>query len=111
MSKQVIVRNVAIGGGAPITIQSMTNVSVTDVQATATQISRLIDAGCDIVRIAVPNQQSVEAFRQIRGMFNIPLVADIHFDYRLALGCILAGADKIRINPGNMQKQHLLHVI
>lgn len=111
MSKQVIVRNVAIGGGAPITIQSMTNVSVTDVQATAKQISRLIDAGCDIVRIAVPNQQSVEAFRQIRGMFNIPLVADIHFDYRLALGSILAGADKIRINPGNMQKQHLLQVI
>ncbi len=111
MSTQVTVRNVSIGGGAPITIQSMTNVSVTDIQATAHLITRLIDAGCDIVRIAVPNRRSVHAFAQIRKMFDIPLVADIHFDYRLAIDSILAGADKIRINPGNIQKQQLLQVI
>ena len=109
--KQAKVKNLIIGGGAPITIQSMTNLSVLDVDATLKQIAQLKDAGCDIVRIAVPNAQSVEAFAKVRAKTDIPLVADVHFDYRLAIGSIEAGADKIRINPGNVSWQHLDKVI
>lgn len=109
--KQAKVKNLIIGGGAPITIQSMTNLSVLDVDATLGQIAQLKDAGCDIVRIALPNSQSVEAFAKVRAQTDIPLVADVHFDYRLAIGGIEAGADKIRINPGNVSEQHLDRVI
>lgn len=109
--KQAKVKNLTIGGGAPITIQSMTNLSVLDVDATLQQICNLQDAGCDIVRIALPNTQSVEAFAKVRMQTQMPLVADIHFDYRLAIGGIEAGADKIRINPGNIPQEHLDKVI
>ena len=109
--KQAKIKNLTIGGGAPITIQSMTNLSVLDIDATLQQIFELQSAGCDIVRIALPNSQSVEAFAKVRAQTDMPLVADIHFDYRLAIGGIEAGADKIRINPGNVPQEHLDKVI
>ena len=109
--KQAKIKNLIIGGGALITIQSMTNLSVLDVDGTLQQIEQLESAGCDIVRIALPNSQSVDAFAKVRAKTNIPLVADVHFDYRLAIGGIEAGADKIRINPGNIETQHLDQVI
>lgn len=102
MSKRVTCGGVEIGGGAPISIQSMTNVDTANVEATLQQIDALYYAGCEIVRLAVPNQESAEALRQIKEQSPIPIVADIHFDYRLALASIEAGADKIRINPGNI---------
>ena len=89
----------------------MTNLSVLDIDATLQQICDLQKAGCDIVRIALPNTQSVEAFAKVRAQTDMPLVADIHFDYRLAIGAIEAGADKIRINPGNIPQEHLDKVI
>lgn len=99
-------------GNGNVTVQSMTNLPVTDVDATAEQIKRLVAAGCDIVRIALPNAQSVAAFKTIRNTFsNVPLVADIHFDYRLAVAALDAGADKIRINPGNILQWQLDEVI
>ena len=109
--KQATVKNIKIGGGAPISIQSMTNLSVLDIDATLEQIKALECAGCDIVRIALPNSQSVDAFKVVRTKTDVPLVADIHFDYRLAIGGIEAGADKIRINPGNIPQEHLDKVI
>lgn len=109
--KQATVKNIKIGGGAPISIQSMTNLSVLDIDATLEQINALQGAGCDIVRIALPNAKSVDAFAKVRTQTDVPLVADIHFDYRLAIGGIEAGADKIRINPGNIPPEHLDEVI
>ena len=91
-----------IGGGEPILIQSMTNTRTQDKTATIEQIKRLEDAGCDIVRIAVPDMEAAEAVKDIKNKISIPLVADIHFDYRLAIQSIINGADKIRINPGNI---------
>jgi len=106
MTKQVFCGNVAIGGGAAISIQSMTNKDTRDVEACTEQIKDLVSAGCDIVRLSVPDQESAEAFGKIksrvREFSEIPMVADIHFDYRLAIESIRAGADKIRINPGNI---------
>lgn len=93
---------VAIGGGAPISIQSMTNVDSRDERGLLQQIERLADAGCQIVRIAVPDREAAEVFSRVKKKVNVPLVADIHFDYRLAIAAIEAGADKIRINPGNI---------
>lgn len=91
-----------MGGGAPVTIQSMTNTPTHDVAATVAQIRRLAAAGCEIVRVAVPNLAAAKAVGQIKEQIALPLVVDIHFDYRLALECIEAGADKVRINPGNI---------
>lgn len=102
MSKQVKCRNVLIGGGAPISIQSMTNVDSRDEAALLSQIERLEAAGCDIVRIAIPDMEAAWTLKKIRSQVELPLVADIHFDYRLAIAAIEAGADKIRINPGNI---------
>ena len=101
-TKQILVRDVPVGGGAPIAIQSMTNTDTRDAQATLAQIRALADAGCDIVRCAVPDAQAAEALREICAGSPIPVVADIHFDYRLALASIEAGVDKIRLNPGNI---------
>lgn len=101
-TRQVKVRNVPIGGDAPIVIQSMTNTQTTDIDATLQQIKRLTDAGCDVVRIAVPDKIDAAAFAQIRRQTDAPLIADIHFQYRLAIAAIEAGADKVRINPGNI---------
>lgn len=91
-----------IGGGEPILIQSMTNTKTQDAAGTVEQIKRLEEAGCDIVRVAVPDEEAAEAIKYIKKHISIPLVADIHFDYRLAVSSILNGADKIRINPGNI---------
>ncbi len=99
---RVTAGGVAIGGGAPITIQSMTNTDTADVNATVEQILRLERAGCEIVRSSVYNEDCVKAIPQIRERIHIPLVADIHFDYRLAIGAIEQGVDKLRFNPGNI---------
>ncbi|HMD68490.1 MAG TPA: flavodoxin-dependent (E)-4-hydroxy-3-methylbut-2-enyl-diphosphate synthase [Chitinivibrionales bacterium] len=101
-TRQVLVRGVTIGGGAPISVQSMTNTLTEDVEATLAQIKKLSDAGCKIVRIAVPNKIAAEAFAKIRKQTKVPLVADIHFQHELAIAAIEAGADKVRINPGNI---------
>lgn len=110
-AREVIVRGIKIGGDNPISIQSMTNVPVTDVYATLSQINACHNAGCDIMRIAVPNIQSAKAFGEVRKHTDVPLVADIHFDYRLAIAALESGADKIRINPGNMTLAQLDYVI
>ncbi|MEG0154520.1 MAG: flavodoxin-dependent (E)-4-hydroxy-3-methylbut-2-enyl-diphosphate synthase [Lachnospiraceae bacterium] len=101
-TKTIRVGETLIGGGHPIAIQSMTNTPTEDIPATVAQIVKLEKAGCDIVRCAVPTQEAAEALREIKKQIHIPLVADIHFDYRLAIASILNGADKIRINPGNI---------
>ncbi|MBQ1930589.1 MAG: flavodoxin-dependent (E)-4-hydroxy-3-methylbut-2-enyl-diphosphate synthase [Lachnospiraceae bacterium] len=102
LTKRVMVGNVPIGGGAPIAIQSMTNTKTEDVEATVAQINYLAAAGCQIIRCAVPTMEAALALREIKKQINIPLVADIHFDYKLASAAIENGADKIRINPGNI---------
>ena len=102
MTRQVHVGPVAIGGGAPVSIQSMCNTPTENVDATVAQILRLEQAGCDIVRVAVPTREAAMAIPAIKFRIHIPLVADIHFDYKLALLCINGGVDKIRINPGNI---------
>lgn len=101
-TKQIQVGGLAIGGEAPVSIQSMTNTPTQDVEATVAQIRRLQAAGCQIVRVAVPNLTAAKAVGKIKEAIDLPLVVDIHFDYRLALECIQAGADKVRINPGNI---------
>lgn len=101
-TRQVKVGNLWIGGDAPISIQSMTNTKTHDVGATVAQIHALEQAGCDIVRVAVPDTQAAEAIGAIKRQISIPLVADIHFDHELALLSMRHGADKIRINPGNI---------
>lgn len=102
MSRQIKVGNVAIGGGAPVVIQSMLNTKTTDVEASLHQIRQLKDAGCQIARLAVPNMESSKAFSEICKASALPLVADIHFDYKLAIAAAEGGASKIRINPGNI---------
>ncbi len=101
-TRQVKVKDVPIGGKSPVVIQSMTNTPTTDTEATLAQIKELTDAGCEIVRIAIPDQKSIKAFSTIRQSTDIPLIADIHFQYRYAIAAIEAGADKVRINPGNI---------
>lgn len=102
MTKQIMVGNVPVGGGAPVAIQSMCSTHTDDVEATVLQIRRLATAGCEIIRVAVPNMAAAHAIGKIKEQIDIPLVVDIHFDYRLALEAIAAGADKVRINPGNI---------
>ena len=102
MTKQIKVGGVAVGGGAPVTIQSMTNTKTDDVASTVRQIHQLEAAGCQIVRVAVPDMAAARAVGAIREQIHIPLVVDIHFDYKLALESAAAGVDKIRINPGNI---------
>ncbi len=101
-SRTVRVGSVLIGGDSPVTVQSMTTTRTSDVAATVKQIRRLTDAGCEIVRVAVPAMEDAKAVGEIKKRIGIPLVADIHFDYRLALEAVRRGADKIRINPGNI---------
>ena len=102
MTKQILVGGVPIGGGAPVTIQSMCNTRTDDVTATVEQILRLEAAGCEIIRVAVPDMAAARAVGAIREKIHIPLVVDIHFDYKLALECVAAGCDAVRINPGNI---------
>ena len=102
MTKQIMVGGVPIGGGAPVTIQSMTNTRTDDVEATLHQIRTLAAAGCEIIRVAVPDMAAAKAVGKLKEESPIPVVVDIHFDYKLALEAIAAGADKVRINPGNI---------
>ena len=102
MTKQVKCGRILIGGGAPVSIQSMTNVDTRDKQKLLEQINALEQAGCDIVRVAIPDEAAAKSFALVRQETNMPIVADIHFNYKLALAAIEAGADKIRINPGNI---------
>lgn len=101
-TKEIKIGNKVIGGGNPILIQSMTNTKTQDVKATVAQIQSLTKAGCDIIRCAVPDMEAARALAEIKKQISIPLVADIHFDYRLAIAAMENGADKIRINPGNI---------
>lgn len=101
-TKVIQIGNRVIGGGNPVLIQSMTNTKTEDVKATVEQIQRLTAAGCDIIRCAVPTMEAAEALADIKKEITIPLVADIHFDYKLAIAAMEHGADKIRINPGNI---------
>lgn len=104
-SRQIMVGNVPVGGDAPITVQSMTNTLTTDVAATVAQIKSLEAVGADIVRVSVPTMDAAEAFKEIKKQVNVPLVTDIHFDYRIALKVAEYGADCLRINPGNIGRE------
>ena len=102
MTKKLMVGRVAVGGGAPVSIQSMCNTKTDDVAATVAQIHALEDAGCEIIRVAVPDEAAAMAVNKIRERISIPLIADIHFNYKLALICAERGIDALRINPGNI---------
>ncbi|ABY92938.1 MULTISPECIES: flavodoxin-dependent (E)-4-hydroxy-3-methylbut-2-enyl-diphosphate synthase [Thermoanaerobacter] len=105
ITREVKIGNKKIGGNNPILVQSMTNTDTHDIEKTIEQIKRLEAEGCDIIRVAVPDMEAAEAIKEIKKNINIPLVADIHFDYRLAIKSIENGADKIRINPGNIGRE------
>ena len=111
MSKQIMVGGVAVGGGAPVSIQSMCNTATENVEATVQQILRLEQAGCEIIRVAVPTEEAARAIPSIKARIHIPLVADIHFDYKLALLCAEGGIDKIRINPGNIGSRERVRAV
>ncbi len=111
MKKKIKVGNIYIGGDAPVSIQSMCNSATWDVKASVEQIRRLEEAGCEIIRLTVPDEKSVAGFRAIKRHARIPVVADIHFDYRMALAAIDAGADKIRINPGNIGSEENIKAV
>jgi (E)-4-hydroxy-3-methylbut-2-enyl-diphosphate synthase len=102
ITRRVNVRDLAIGGGSPVSIQSMTSIPIEDVKGTIEQIQRLRDAGADLVRIAVRNEESIRYLREVRKEISMPLSADVHFNYRIAIMAVEAGIDKIRINPGNI---------
>src|SRR4030042_1779876 len=101
-TRPIFIGPVQVGGGAPVVVQSMTNTDTRQVGLTLAQIERLALAGCEVARLAVPDQKSVKAFGEIKRDSPLPLIADIHFNHRLALGALSAGADAIRINPGNL---------
>lgn len=105
ISKQIQIGNVKIGGDAPISVQSMTNTDTRDVEATLKQIYNLSEQGCELVRLAILNPDAAEAVKEIKKKSPLPLIADIHFDYRLAIRCIENGIDALRINPGNIGKE------
>ena len=105
ISNQIFVGDVAIGGGAPISVQSMTNTNTCDVESTVLQIESLEKAGADLVRVSIPTMDAAEAFKKIKQRVNIPLITDIHFDYKIALKVAEYGADCLRINPGNIGKE------
>ncbi len=110
-TRRIHVGPVPVGGDAPVAIQSMTNTDTRDVEATTAQVNRLADAGCEIIRLAVPDEDAVRAFARIKARVTPPLIADIHFDHRLALGAIRAGADGLRINPGNIGGRHAVEAV
>lgn len=101
-SKKIFLGKFPVGGDSPVSVQSMTNTDTRDVTATVKQTHELVESGCEIIRIAIPDEEAAKAFKEIRKIVEAPLVADIHFDYRLALAAIDGGADGIRINPGNI---------
>ena len=110
-SRQIMVGDVAVGGDAPVSVQSMTNTETCDVEATLAQIARLEKAGVDIVRVSVPSMEAAEAFKKIRAQVSLPLVADIHFDYRIALKVAENGVDCLRINPGNIGSEARIRAV
>ena len=110
-TRQIMVGKVPVGGGAPISVQSMTNTETCDVEDTLSQIERLEAVGADIVRVSVPTMDAAEAFREIRARVSLPLVADIHFDYRIALKVLEYGVDCLRINPGNIGREERVRAV
>ena len=110
-TRQIMVGNVAVGGDALISVQSMTNTETCEVEATVAQISRLVAAGVDIVRVSVPSMDAAEAFKIIRAQVQVPLVADIHFDHRIALKVLDYGVDCLRINPGNIGNEQRIRAV
>ncbi len=110
-TKVIKIGNKVIGGGNPVLIQSMTNTKTDDVEATVAQILRLEQAGCEIIRCTVPNMEAAKAIKEIKKQIHIPLVADIHFDYKMAIAAIENGADKIRINPGNIGSEEKVKMV
>ena len=104
-TRRIYIGNVPIGNGAPVAVQSMTNTDTRDVSSTVNQITSLSDAGCEIIRLAIPDKEAATAFHEIKRKVKTPLIADIHFDHRLALAALNAGADGLRINPGNIGSQ------
>ena len=111
MTKKLMVGKVAVGGGAPVSIQSMCNTKTDDVAATVAQIHALEDAGCEIIRVAVPDEDAAKAVDKIKEQIDIPLIADIHFNYKLALMCAERGIDALRINPGNIGSQEKVRAV
>lgn len=110
-TRQIMVGNVPIGGGAPISVQTMTNTDTRNVDATVAQINRMVAAGVDIVRVSIPSMDAAEAFRKIRPQVAVPLVADIHFDYKIALKVAEYGVDCLRINPGNIGSEERIRAV
>ncbi len=110
-TRQIMVGNVPVGGDAPISVQTMTNTETCDVEATVAQIDRIVRAGADIVRVSVPSMEAADAFREIRKRVNVPLVADIHFDYKIALRVAEYGVDCLRINPGNIGSEKKIRAV
>ncbi len=110
-SRQIMVGSVPVGGDAPISVQSMTNTETCDVAATVAQVRAIQDAGADIVRVSVPSMEAAEAFREIRARVEVPLVADIHFDHRIALKVLEYGVDCLRINPGNIGSEQRVRAV
>ncbi|HET8807777.1 MAG TPA: flavodoxin-dependent (E)-4-hydroxy-3-methylbut-2-enyl-diphosphate synthase [Methylophaga sp.] len=110
-SRQIMVGNVAIGGDAPVAVQSMTNTETTDVAATVAQIQRLQQVGADLVRVSIPSMDAAEAFGEIKKQTSIPLIADIHFDYKIALRVAELGVDCLRINPGNIGREDRVRAV
>ncbi len=111
VSRQIFVGNVPVGGGAPISVQSMTNTDTCDVASTVAQVRAIAEAGADIVRVSVPTMEAAEAFRQIREQATVPLIADIHFDHNIALKVAEYGVDCLRINPGNIGKDSKVRAV
>jgi (E)-4-hydroxy-3-methylbut-2-enyl-diphosphate synthase len=111
LTRKIMVGDVAVGGDAPISVQSMTNTETTDVDATVAQINQIQQAGADIVRVSVPSMDAADAFGEIRKRVNVPLVADIHFDYRIALRVADLGVDCLRINPGNIGREKRIRAV
>ncbi len=111
MSKIITVGGINIGGGSRVSVQSMTNTDTRDVDKTVGQINKLTNAGCDIIRVAVPDETAARAVGEIKKKITIPLVADIHFDYKLALMCMEGGVDKVRINPGNIGSKERIRAV
>lgn len=110
-TRQIMIGNVPVGGGAPISVQSMTNTETCDVEATVAQVNAIKNAGADIARVSVPTMEAAEAFGEIRKRVDIPLVADIHFDYKIALRVADLGVDCLRINPGNIGKEEKIRAV
>jgi (E)-4-hydroxy-3-methylbut-2-enyl-diphosphate synthase len=110
-TRQVMVGDVPVGGDAPISVQSMTNTETTDIEATVAQVKRIQKAGADLIRISVPTMEAAEAFGQIRRQVNVPLIADIHFDHKIALKVADYGVDCLRINPGNIGKEERVRAV